>query len=55
MLMYRPLVMNAQSILPHTENKCYEAKIEKNKKKPLVAGSQTHDTGLSRQCSATEP
>ena len=32
MLMYRPLVMNAQSILPHTENKCYEAKIEKNKR-----------------------
>ena len=37
------------------EFRCYEAKIEEVKK-PAVAGSQTQDTsGLSLQCSATEP
>ena len=42
---------NAQSILPHAGNKCYEAKIEESEK----AGSRTQDTsGLSHQCSATE-
>ena len=34
---------------------CYEATIEESEK-PAVAGSRTQDTsGLSHQCSATEP
>ena len=39
------------------EFRCYEAKIEESEKgRPAVAGSRTQDTsGLSRQCSATEP
>ena len=37
------------------EFRCYEVKIEESEK-PAVAGSRTQDTsGLSRQCSATEP
>ena len=36
--------------------RCYEAKIERKAKRPAVAGSRTQDTsGLSCQCSATEP
>ena len=35
---------------------CYEAKIEESEKRLAAAGSQTQDTsGLSCQCSATEP
>ena len=38
------------------EFRCFDAKIEESEKKPAVAGSRTQDTsGLSRQCSATEP
>ena len=38
------------------EFRCYEAKIEESEKKPAVTGNRTQDTsGLSRQCSATEP
>ena len=37
------------------EFRCYEAKIEESKK-PAATGSRTQDTsGLSRQCSDTEP
>ena len=35
---------------------CYEAKIEESEKRLAAAGSQSQDTsGLSCQCSATEP
>ena len=47
----------AESTLPHAGNKfrCYEVKIEESEK-PAVVRSRTQDTsGLSRQCSATEP
>ena len=38
------------------EIRCYEAQIEESEKRPAAAGSRTQDTsGLSRQCSATEP
>ena len=38
------------------EFRCYEAKSEKEVKKPAVAGSRIQDTlVLNRQCSATEP
>ena len=45
---------SAQSILPHAEFRCYEAKI-KESERLTFAGSPTEDTsGLSCQCSATE-
>ena len=38
------------------EVRCYEAQIEESEKRPAAARSRTQDTsGLSRQCSGTEP
>ena len=53
----KPKVLLRASCLTLETNgfRCYEAKIEESKK-PAVAGSRTQDTsGLSCQCSATEP
>ena len=47
--------MNLDVMRQINEFRCYEAKIEESEK-ATVAGSRTQNTsGLSRQCSATEP
>ena len=46
--------LNAQSILLHAENK-YEVKIEESEKTGSRRESNQDTSGLSYQCSATEP